>query len=634
MKWVIEMSLWMSLLKTYDAVQSASGLSPANSNGENDNRKALLPLNHTTIPIGFRVVLNEAGEPIDIIKMTKPVVTIIPCTEKSMGRTSAFSPHPLFDRLDVVDRIVAAQRTTAYLHQLAEWKDDNPKLNAVYNYVSKHQLSQDALRFGIEIDAKKDSHSGVAFSVILPGDSTPELENDPQIRERWDNYLHGKQGKQGVDAIGQDLYAKASSFPKKIVSTDGNAKLISSNDGNNFTFRGRYQSADEALCVDTQTSQKVHAVLTWLIENNGIIRDSQAIVIWSVSPHPTKDICNPFGDSEDVFQSLYGPETTSNESDALSHAYAEAGHDYALRFARILRGIGNAENLRKHARTIVVAVFDAATPGRLSVTYYKELDQDEFLGSILQWHIDAAWPLTRFDAQHHVVSFIGAPSVRDIIEATFSATDESGKRFNQYRKDMDKQLVESMFNNSPLPSSCLWRGFHKVTRPMAYEKATKWRHEFEVVCALWRKHYTEEARRKTGQSNYQEKGMSMNLEKDRTDRDYLYGRLLALADSFESRVLRAEGVDRPTNAMKLMSNFTARPYTTWGTLIRQLTPYFKPDFKYTFFQNDVDEVMSKFREGDFESNRPLSPLYLLGYSTQRRDMFERSQRAKKKDADA
>ena len=48
----------------------------------------------------------------------------------------------------------------------------------------------------------------------------------------------------------------------------------------------------------------------------------------------------------------------------------------------------------------------------------------------------------------------------------------------------------------------------------------------------------------------------MYLEPNRDDRDYLYGRLLALADNFEESVLRKQGVkDRPTNAIKLMSNF-------------------------------------------------------------------------------
>ena len=111
----------------------------------------------------------------------------------------------------------------------------------------------------------------------------------------------------------------------------------------------------------------------------------------------------------------------------------------------------------------------------------------------------------------------------------------------------------------------------------------------------------------------------MYLEPNRDDRDYLYGRLLTLADNFEESVLRKQGVkDRPTNAIKLMSNFTAKPYTTWGTLWKQLTPYLKSANGGSWFCNEVDDVMALFKEGDFEDNKALSPMFLLGYSCQRR----------------
>ena len=90
---------------------------------------------------------------------------------------------------------------------------------------------------------------------------------------------------------------------------------------------------------------------------------------------------------------------------------------------------------------------------------------------------------------------------------------------------------------------------------------------------LWKKHYIDDARKQ----NKQEDTISMYLEPTRNDRDYLYGRLLALADRFENGVLYKQGISdtRPTNAVKLMSNFVAKPFTTWGTLWKQLMPYLK-----------------------------------------------------------
>lgn len=49
-----------------------------------------------------------------------------------------------------------------------------------------------------------------------------------------------------------------------------------------------------------------------------------------------------------------------------------------------------------------------------------------------------------------------------------------------------------------------------------------------------------------------------------------------------------------------------------------------------WFQNSVDEVMALFKEGDFEDNRALSPLFLLGYSCQRRESMRKTQEASQK----
>lgn len=148
-----------------------------------------------------------------------------------------------------------------------------------------------------------------------------------------------------------------------------------------------------------------------------------------------------------------------------------------------------------------------------------------------------------------------------------------------------------------------------------------------LACSLWKKHYIDETRKQ----HRQEDVITMYLEPNRDDRDYLYGRLLALADNFEESVLRKQGVkDRPTNAIKLMSNFTSKPYTTWGTLWKQLTPYLKSANGGSWFRNEVDDVMALFKEGDFEDNKALSPMFLLGYSCQRRASRRKAQEISQK----
>ena len=48
---------------------------------------------------------------------------------------------------------------------------------------------------------------------------------------------------------------------KKIRNEGDGAKLISANDSQNFTYRGRFTSKEEAFAVGNETSQKAHNAL-------------------------------------------------------------------------------------------------------------------------------------------------------------------------------------------------------------------------------------------------------------------------------------------------------------------------------------------------------------------------------------
>lgn len=336
-----------------------------------------------------------------------------------------------------------------------------------------------------------------------------------------------------------------------------------------------------------------------------------------------KPVLNPQSgsfDFDDSFSSI--ADESKALHDDISDALNATNVQYAKIFSRVLRGYEGAEDLKKHNDPMVVVILDAATTGRLGVTFYCELQKDEYIKRILQWHVDAAWPLTSFKKsivegaeRVNVVQYEGAPSFTDIINCACDTSDRSSKSYKRFAKDVKERLIECMFGGAQFPMSILNAACHKVTRPMGYDNIRVWRRDFEIACSLWKKHYIDETRKQ----HRQEDVITMYLESNRDDRDYLYGRLLALADNFEESVLRKQGVkDRPTNAIKLMSNFTAKPYTTWGTLWKQLTPYLKSANGGSWFRNEVDDVMALFKEGDFEDNRALSPMFLLGYSCQRR----------------
>ena len=120
----------------------------------------------------------------------------------------------------------------------------------------------------------------------------------------------------------------------------------------------------------------------------------------------------------------------------------------------------------------------------------------------------------------------------------------------------------------------------------------------------------------------------MALERDRKTRDYLYGRLLALAEHLESRALYVAGEKRETNAGKLMQRFAERPYTTWLNIETSLTPYRvrlrakRPGFLQSVGK-EIDDVVSSFGAEDFLSDRRLTGEFLLGYHCQRAELWSR-----------
>ena len=110
----------------------------------------------------------------------------------------------------------------------------------------------------------------------------------------------------------------------------------------------------------------------------------------------------------------------------------------------------------------------------------------------------------------------------------------------------------------------------------------------------------------------------MALDPTRNSRDYLYGRLLALADSLEEWALNEANENRQTNAARLMQRFAERPYSTWRTIELALTPYkARLGGKSRKRQQMFDEVIATFAPDDFISDKRLSGEFLLGYHSQR-----------------
>lgn len=533
-------------------------------------------------------------------------------SEDSESRSStAVRPHCLFDSADYV----CGWGDKSQLKH-AEWRDRVcafcefsaiPQVKALCRYVDQDTFVLDLKSSKIPVTDK----TLILFEVISAKEAEFRLWKIHEIYEAWINFiLNKKQSQLAVDCITGLKKPIAESHCKKINNLTGNAKLISSNDDLNFTYRGRFAEASEVVRIGYESAQKAHQFLRYLISTRGIRSGSQAIVTWTTGVSKADaSILPPVEDAElDLCNDAWGSD------DGLSGVAARSGVVFsdALR-DEMLKG-RYSELLEKHPRTSVL-ILDAATDGRMSVVLYRELDTGEYLERIAQWHESAAWQLSYYvkenagESHGSWHSYIGAPSVDAILTSVYGKP-KSGKDEGYAKNKMSvrEEMIHVIFDDVVIPADYLSTIFHRLTRPLSFKNKESfdrlyYTRTLAVYCALFK--------RDLKQRN--EEIINMKLEQDRRTRSYLYGRLLGAADKLEEYALGKSGKDkRETAALRYMQLFAQRPFTTWETIHRALVPYVQK-VKGSVAHKEMECIHALFSGDDFCDDRALDGFYLLGY---------------------
>ena len=114
----------------------------------------------------------------------------------------------------------------------------------------------------------------------------------------------------------------------------------------------------------------------------------------------------------------------------------------------------------------------------------------------------------------------------------------------------------------------------------------------------------------------------MKLDTTNTDRDYLFGRLLAVAERVEEEHNYHKSSNRKeTHASTLFARFQQYPAQTWMTIHNAVTKVI-PHFGRKLYSESISEIMELFNDDDFLSNKKLAPNYLIGYYTQRKHLWD------------
>lgn len=590
------MGLLQKAVETYDAMAGRVGVV------YEDEKEPLAPISHIMARPQIKITLDQDGNFVTAHALDKDAPKIIiPVTEGSAGRTvkAAELPHPLCDYL----RYLLPQNQVEYHHyisQLSDWTNSpftHPKLHAVLHYVQGGSILADLSQAGIAAEEK----AMVCWEVngLGEGLNGPCWTDRTLMNAFIDYCLEKRAGTFPVLCmVSGEMEIPARQHPKGVIPINGNAKLISANDSSGFTYRGRFDEAEQAATVSYTASQKAHNALRWLVANQSAPFGGRTFLCWNPQGIQIPKVTGPMGRKSGTAQRSATPSQYQKQlREALS---------------------GWKEKLSPSAG-VVIAAFDAATTGRLAVTYYNELLASDFLDRLHDWEVSCCWGNGPYGIQ--------SPSLFQIVSWAFG-TPRNGKPELDDRilRQQMQRLVACRINRAPFPldveRALVERASNLQLFPeMVEERSGKTKEKIRkyprtdllfTVCAAIRKYHIKEK-------------WDMALDKNCSNPSYLFGRLLAIAEAVENSTYTDEN-RRETNAMRMQKAFALRPMSTWRFLEEKLESYYKqlkPGLRQ-YYRKLTQEVVDKLPVSDGKLNQRLEDIYLLGYYHQRAYRTEKS----------
>ena len=630
-----------------------------------DDAEPLTPVGHTIQNAHIIIVIDGQGNFQTARVMPPKTAILLPATESSENRTSGEAPHPLADKIQYVakDYVDYGGEKKAYfdgyLKQLKAWCESpfaHPKVQAVLNYVAKGRVVADLVEAGIfqlgsgnkvlnKWEAEGDAPSIfsalpktkgeiefgsalVCWQVEIAGDVHSQTWTDKTIQQSWADYAASEKAEKGFCLVQGEEAVISTMHPAKLRHTGDKAKLISSNDTGGYTFRGRFATAEEAASVSADVSAKAHSALRWLISRQGIRNGDQVTVSWAISgkpvPSPMKDISSEIDwDNLDI-SAVGNPDEIAKQT---SSENSEPSPDWSANIGRAAAQIikkklhGYQAELKAHEQ-ISLIMLDSATLGRMALTYYQEFLPADYFANLDAWIDDFSWyqrysievPNGKKTDKRTQWRFL-PPSPYSIADAVY------GKSLSDtLKKQLYARLLPVIAGGTPMPipDDLVHQSFQAACNPNRCEN-WEWQRNIGVACALykgWRARHHDLSQRRI---------YPMSLDTQNRSRDYLYGRLLAVAENTESYALYLAGEKRATTAERYMQRFAEHPFATWRNIELALKPYqerLRNNGKDTGAQA-IGEIMELFAIDDFTCDDKLSGEFLLGYHCQKMEIARR-----------
>lgn len=549
-----------------------------------------------TIPdSGFACVVSKGDE-----------LTLIPVTMDSVAKTGGNISRPFIEELQFVAKdypefgYVNTKKYEAYIKSLSDWVNSeytNYAIQAVYKYISNASLIHDLIDVGL---LSVDESTGK----LLPAKINGTVLEKCKVRFRVDGVATWKD-----DAVTQsftDYYSSKMedgeicyASGKKCTPTYthpcvlGTAKLFSYKEDGTFKYKGRFDNEIQAASISYNYSQKLHNALKYLISKQGMNVDGLCILVWENNLEEVPDITQRcFLDDDD------------DDFNIIAETEAPEGNTGEINKTLTMQSLMGVKNKYKDDSKTILMMLDSATLGRLSMTEYAELPTSDYIRNLEKWHRDTAW------------IYCGRQSSFSVYEIANCAYGKEQKKIlscdtnKEVKKEVFQRLLPCIAEGMRVPQDIVNALFIRACRPNSFEEKN-WKRILNCACGMIRKRKIE----KGGEC-------SMALDKECYSRDYLYGRLLAVADVAEDSTYDNEE-SRTTNAKRFFEAFSNHPYQTWNVIYKSLRPYLNrmSKGKSVYYERMINDITAMFEVDDFRNNSLLSPEFLHAYSCQVNELY-------------
>lgn len=580
-----------------------------------DLETVLLPLFHTNKRSKgndiIEITLNKNSEFIDAQYLPKDSWIIFPITEDSLTRSSGPAPHPLCDSFKYLSKIDLKNHQD-YLAILEDWyqysqsNSPNMELSIIRDYMRINDLVEDIketffagknpllekykIIYFEEKNGKEEKNTvdleKIFITFKLELDKTITVTKSRNLHQNFEVYqkhLLKDREQTFCDISNQIQYCTS-----KHRSLLGTSKMIGTSN-NKWTYYGRFKSGNEVISIGYETSQKIHNMLKYLIDNpntNRFIGENSYLINW---------FSDDIGNQEKL--------------DILDEYDINTPTKMASNFV-----MGDGNDLSENNQYYVL-ILDKISNGRISVKYFRELSKSDLYERVMHWYQTLSWSAYSYEKKGFIEKTL--PLYR-LAELTYG-TENNGKMIcnSKLKKTTIERLLPCIIDQKPFPRDIKRRMVENASHRMSYKK--NWNNILSATCALIKKCHAD-----YGSSKQEE--VSAMLDKDNRDRSYLYGRLLAVAEKVEKDTY-GDNENRLTNAERLWSVYTRRPATTWMLLEEKLMPYYgklSKTKKGGYYKKLVSEIMNEL-EPMAENNKKLNENFVLGYYHQRKDFYTKKE---------